>query len=112
MRAPRAPSRDQAAPSSARSGIGEEAMPRFPREASRPGLEPFSACGRRLAAGFKARLTGPGGYYNIGNAVALLTGVALHRPAEEATRESALGMAIDYLAGSASAVALTIATLV
>jgi hypothetical protein len=60
----------------------------------------------------EARLKGPGGMYNLGNAVALTAGLALHTPSNEAASASAFGTAFDFLAGSGGALALTIASLV
>jgi hypothetical protein len=64
----------------------------------------------------KARLAGPGGYYNIGNAIGLAMGIAL-QAASIAGRDGAGVYAVaagaaDNLAGNAAAVALTAATLV
>ncbi len=57
------------------------------------------------------RLSGPGGLYNIGNMLALLSGcwLAVRAGGQMGTAGEAL---LDHLAGSGSAVALTSATLV
>ncbi|MER8609417.1 MULTISPECIES: hypothetical protein [unclassified Mesorhizobium] len=34
----------------------------------------------RFAAAIRARISGPGGYYNLGNALGLAMGVAMHSP--------------------------------
>jgi hypothetical protein len=62
-----------------------------------------------------ARLTGPGGLYNAGNAIGLAMGVALQvgsAPASGLGVESALAACLEYLAGNAAAMALTAATAV
>lgn len=68
---------------------------------------------RRLGAGCGARLTGPGGLYNAGNAVGLATGIAMQvagaNSGAAGIGEAAVSAA-GYLAGDASAVALTAAT--
>ncbi|TNC64006.1 hypothetical protein [Rubellimicrobium roseum] len=56
-------------------------------------------------------MAGPGGYYNIGNAIGLLGGLALAAWNAGGSGEAATAAA-GYLAGSGSAVALTVATLV
>ena len=65
----------------------------------------------RILRELAARMAGPGGYYNIGNAVGLAGGLAL-----AAWNASGVGgaatAAAGYFAGSGSAVALTVATLV
>jgi hypothetical protein len=62
-----------------------------------------------------ARLVGPGGYYNIGNAVGLAMGIGLQvgsTPAQGAGIVAATDAALVYLAGNAAATALTLATAV
>jgi hypothetical protein len=59
----------------------------------------------------RLRLQGPGGIYNLGNAIVLVAGITLHAPATDASA-SMLGSAFDYLAGSGSALALTFASLI
>ncbi|CCV08271.1 conserved membrane hypothetical protein [Mesorhizobium metallidurans STM 2683] len=66
----------------------------------------------RFAAAIRARMAGPGGYYNLGNALGLLMGVALHLAAPRGTGTRGGTVLFDYFAGSGSAVALTLATLV
>jgi len=59
------------------------------------------------------RLSGPGGYYNLGNALGLSTGLALQVAAvQHGGLGASASAAYDYLAGSPSAVALTVAMLV
>ena len=63
----------------------------------------------------RARLVGPGGYYNAGNAFGLVMGIALQvstAPADGGAGSTVLGAMRDYLAGNAGAVALTAATAV
>ena len=62
-----------------------------------------------------ARLTGPGGYYNIGNAFGLGMGIALqasNTPADHAGMQAATDAAMTYLAGNPAATALTLGTAV
>ena len=60
--------------------------------------------------GLAARLRGPGGLYNVGNALGLASGIALALAA--APGRSSAAVVADYLAGSASAVAITVAMVV
>jgi hypothetical protein len=64
----------------------------------------------------RRRLAGPGGLYNFGNAIGLLGGIALQIAAAGAVAgldlRTGTAAAIDYFAGSASAVAITVAMLV
>jgi hypothetical protein len=63
-----------------------------------------------------ARLSGPGGYYNLGNALGLTMGmflqIRLALDNDEVGLFASLGAAGEYLAGGWSAVALTVATLI
>lgn len=61
-----------------------------------------------LLSKLAARMVGPGGYYNLGNAVGLAGGLSL---AAWSAGGAATGAAA-YLAGNGSALALTVATLV
>ena len=62
------------------------------------------------------RLAGPGGYYNVGNALGLAGGVALSVAAaggqEGPTLATGVQAAFDHLAGSASALSISIAMLI
>ena len=62
------------------------------------------------------RVTGPGGLYNVGNAIGILGGIALHIAATAPSGGSDLGHGLlatfEYLAGSFGAAALTLAMLV
>ncbi len=62
------------------------------------------------------RLSGPGGYYNIGNALGLFGGIALSIAAasggEGADLQVGARAAFDYLAGNASAACVSLAMLV
>lgn len=62
------------------------------------------------------RLTGPGGLYNLGNALGLLSGLSLHVVATlgqgSPDLQQGLAAVADYLVGSAGAVALTLAMLI
>ena len=68
----------------------------------------------RLGAALGARLAGPGGYYNVGNALCLGMSIAL--PALAMTEQGASGAeavaaaVVQTLAGNPAAVALTVAT--
>ncbi|MET3577367.1 hypothetical protein ABID19_000382 [Mesorhizobium robiniae] len=64
----------------------------------------------RFAAAVRARMAGPGGYYNLGNALGLVMGVTIQLTARQGSGGAAA--LFDYFAGSSSAVALTLATLV
>ena len=62
-----------------------------------------------------ARLRGPGGYYNIGNAFGLGMGIALQMesiPAGHSGLEAAADAATSYLLGNPAATALTLGTAV
>jgi hypothetical protein len=62
-----------------------------------------------------ARLSGPGGTYNLGNAIGLTMGIALQigsLPAAGMGAQAAAGAAATYLAGNLPAAALTLATAV
>jgi hypothetical protein len=61
-----------------------------------------------LPRALRDRLRGPGGYYNMGNALGLIVGLTLQIGLSD-TAAGALG---DFLAGSGSALALTVANLV
>lgn len=70
--------------------------------------------GSVLRSAVGARLAGPGGSYNIGNVLGLVVGIALQiamAPANGTDRTAATVL-LDFLAGSSSATALTVATLV
>lgn len=71
---------------------------------ARPGLGPALA----------ARLAGPGGCYNVGNALCLATSIALPAMAMAANgvagSDALAAAALDTLAGNRAAVALTVAT--
>lgn len=83
---------------------------------SEPRLAPYSALvplRSRVLHGIAARMRGPGGYYNIGNAVGLAGGLSL--AVLNGSIAGAGGVATaawTYLVGNGSAVALTVATLV
>ena len=70
----------------------------------------------RFAATVHARLAGPGGYYNLGNALGLTMGIGLQITASSQASgphaQNAVAATVGYLAGSPAAVALTLATLV
>ena len=58
------------------------------------------------------RLTGPGGYYNLGNAFGLTMGIAMQASAAGSGMHSTADAAMTYLAGNAAAMALTAGTMV
>jgi hypothetical protein len=70
--------------------------------------------GRRVWPEVRARLAGPGGCYNVGNAIGLGMGVALQAAglADGGTGARAVAGAAEYLAGNGAALALTAATAV
>jgi hypothetical protein len=78
------------------------------------GAHPASVPARpRLMREFAARMRGPGGYYNFGNAMGLAGGVSLAAwNAASSGTGGAATAAATYFAGNASAVALTVATLI
>ncbi|MBU9698363.1 hypothetical protein GU927_010955 [Rhodobacteraceae bacterium HSP-20] len=64
---------------------------------------------------FGLRMTGPGGLYNLGNAMGLLGGITLHiaaTPQIGGGLGHGLEAALDYLAGSFGAAAITLSMLV
>ncbi|MFC0010337.1 hypothetical protein [Devosia nitrariae] len=68
-----------------------------------------------MPEGLATRLTGPGGYYNLGNAIGLGMGLLLQMRLDlsgEAGLFASLGAAGQYLAGGWSAAALTVATII
>jgi hypothetical protein len=69
-----------------------------------------------IGAGLVDRMTGPGGLYNLGNALGLFSGLALHVSTAMAHSPSGLhsGAAAvwGYLAGSPGAVAITLSMLI
>jgi hypothetical protein len=60
-----------------------------------------------LPLGVRSRLTGPGGFYNLGNILGLAVGVGLQIRAGS----GAVGL-VDFFVGSSSAVCLTLANLI
>jgi hypothetical protein len=70
---------------------------------------------RRWRAGLAARMAGPGGSYNLGNAFGLLSGIAVQviLVADGVPRMGSSALAAyDFLAGSPSAIALTLAMVI
>lgn len=69
-----------------------------------------------LNSALAARLAGPGGLYNLGNALGLMGGLSLHVAAALAPADAGLSHGasaiLDYLAGSVGAFAITLAMLV
>lgn len=84
--------------------------PRAPREGA--GIDWTARTLPRLAKAARARMAGPGGYYNLGNALGLAMGIAVQLTSGSAVHGTATGALYDYFAGSGSALALTLATLV
>lgn len=71
----------------------------------------------KLMAAARARLSGPGGYYNLGNGLGLVMGIAIAiatavPEGAEIRAGHAVLAAADYFAGSGAALALTLATLI
>ena len=65
-----------------------------------------------LKDGLAQRLSGPGGLYNLGNALGLLGGVTFHVAAAMAVGVTGLAALSEYFAGSLAATAITLAMLV
>ncbi len=65
-----------------------------------------------LRQALRERTAGPGGFYNLGNAVALGTGIALQLRTASATGTGVSRALLAYFVGSPSATALTVATVV
>lgn len=68
-----------------------------------------------LASALRARMRGPGGYYNSGNALGLIVGLAIQiatAPVGLHEGNSVTMAVIEYFAGSHGTVALTLTTLV
>lgn len=65
-----------------------------------------------LKDGLAQRMSGPGGLYNLGNALGLLGGVTFHVAAVMAGGGAGLGAVSDYFVGSLGATAITAAMLV
>lgn len=72
--------------------------------------------GAGAAAGpgpLRARMQGPGGYYNLGNVIGLTTGIVAVLLAPRAGEaETAFGAVIAHLAGSAAAATLSLALII
>ncbi len=60
--------------------------------------------------GLMLRLSGPGGYYNIGNVLALVTGLGLQVAYGVGSGQSGLDILVGFVAGSPAAVTFTIAS--
>jgi hypothetical protein len=61
---------------------------------------------------FAQRLSGPGGLYNLGNALGLLSGLSFHVAAALAVGVTGWAALADYFAGSLGATAITVAMLI
>lgn len=61
---------------------------------------------------FAQRLSGPGGLYNLGNALGLLSGVSFHVAAAVAVGVTGWAAVTEYFAGSLGATAITLAMLI
>jgi len=73
----------------------------------------FDRGSRSIRQAIAARLKGPGGYYNIGNAIALTAGLAVQVTRSTGAGTQTLTDAVrGYFVGSPGATALTVATLV
>lgn len=69
----------------------------------------------QLVSALRARMSGPGGYYNCGNALGLVVGLGVQlatAPAGAPDENTIMASVADYFAGSHGAVALTLTTLV
>lgn len=77
---------------------------------SRRGLLFPGGLARPMLRFLAARCTGPGGYYNLGNALGLVSGIAFQVLASRGGPESSVIAVIrEYLAGSPGATALSVA---
>lgn len=65
-----------------------------------------------LRGEFAQRLSGPGGLYNLGNALGLLSGVAFHVTAAAAVGVAGWAAVTQYFVGSLGATSITLAMLV
>lgn len=65
-----------------------------------------------LRHGLALRLSGPGGLYNLGNALGLLSGVAFHVVAAGAVGVPSWAAARQYFVGSLGSLAITVAMLI
>jgi hypothetical protein len=69
-----------------------------------------------LRSQFQQRISGPGGLYNLGNALGLVGGVSFHVAAAMAVAGSGVGHGadalVDYFVGSLGATAITVAMLI
>ena len=61
---------------------------------------------------FAQRLSGPGGLYNLGNVLGLLSGLSFHVAAALAVGVTGWAALADYFAGSLGATAITVAMLI
>jgi hypothetical protein len=61
---------------------------------------------------FAQRLSGPGGLYNLGNALGLLSGLSFHVAAALAVGVTGWAAVAEYFAGSLGATAITLAMLI
>jgi hypothetical protein len=69
----------------------------------------------QLVSALRARMNGPGGYYNSGNALGLIVGLTIQiatAPVGVHEASAVTTAVMDYFAGSHGAVALTLTTLV
>ncbi len=69
----------------------------------------------QLALALGARMSGPGGYYNCGNALGLIAGLTMQiatAPADVDEQSAVTTAVMDYFAGTHGAIALTLSTLV
>ncbi len=67
---------------------------------------------RFLKDGLAQRLSGPGGLYNLGNALGLLSGLSFHVAGATAIGLTGWAAAMQYFVGSPGATAITVAMLV
>lgn len=67
---------------------------------------------RGVTAEILSRFRGPGGYYNVGNVIGLISGLALQFAAAATSGLSGADVVVAYFAGSPATVALTAATLI
>lgn len=79
------------------------------QEISKPRRLPRQA---GLINALAARLQGPGGYYNVGNVLGLVTALGLQFASAAGSGKSGTDLLVGYFAGSPQALAFTVATLI
>lgn len=95
------------------SMLDEKPLPKLRPKSAIPDWYRVVRALSRFTAAIRSRMVGPGGYYNLGNALGLVTGVTVQIVAvPRGSGLSGSAALLDYFAGSIAAMALTLATLV